>query len=122
MKKRHVYIDEDNGQPFISLRWVISQKVNGERTFPKRRILALGFEEQNFRMDSSTCSRGVRISLTCIVTHRWKVNIIDMKIAFLQGKTIERTFYVRPPKQNLKNQESSLWPCCRKLYMVPENT
>ena len=63
--------------------------------------VARGFEEeQNFRTDSLTCSReGVRISLACIATQRWTVNSIDIKTAFLQGKTTERTIYVRPLKQ-----------------------
>ena len=63
--------------------------------------VARGFEEeQNFRTDSLTCSReGVRISLACIATQRWTVNSIDIKTAFLQGKTTERTIYVRPLKE-----------------------
>ena len=77
LKERDVYIEEDNGQQCISLWWVISQKVTGERTFPKAR----GFEEeQNFRTDSPTCSReGVKISSACIATHRWAVNSTDIE-------------------------------------------
>ena len=64
-------------------------------------------------MDSPTSSRGVRISLACIATHRWTVNIIDIKTAFLQGKTIERTIHVRPPKEATT---SKIWKLRKAVY------
>ena len=62
-KERNVYIEEeDTGQPCISLRWVITEKIINDRKCPKTRLDTWAFEEeQSFRTDSPTCSReGVR--------------------------------------------------------------
>ena len=106
-KERNVYTEEDDcGQECISLRWVIGNKTVEEEIITRARLVARGYEEeQDFRTDSPTCSReGVKIALACIAANGWTLNSIDIKTAFLQGKKIERTVYVRPPKEAETNK------------------
>ena len=101
-KSREVYNEiEDSGQPCISLRWVLKQKTENGQIKTKARLCARGFEEDHeFRTDSPTCSReGLRIGLSLIAARKWSIQSIDVKTAFLQGKDLERTVYVRPPKE-----------------------
>ena len=78
----------------------MKEKVVHEKKIIKARLCARGFEEeQNFRTDSHTCSReGLRLSCCIISPNQWTLNSLDVKTAFLQGKTIERTVFVHPPK------------------------
>ena len=106
---------EDKGQGSISLRWVLKPKmINGQQSL-KARLCARGFEEeQGFRTDSPTCSReGVRLAITTIASHSWKLNSIDVRTAFLQGKEIERTVFVKPPKEA---NTSKIWRLNKCVY------
>lgn len=115
--KRDVYSEvSDEGQNTITLRWVMKDKVIGDgKTSIKARLCARGFqEEQEFRTDSPTCSReGIRTALTLIASNSWKLNSIDVKTAFLQGKAIERDVYVKPPKEANTN---SIWKLKKCVY------
>ena len=109
-KEQNVYNEvEDEGQNTISLRWVVQPKTIEGKTCIKARLCARGFEEeQPFRTDSPTCSReGVRVALTTIASLSWKLNSIDVCTAFLQGKEIERTVFVKPPKET--NNNNKIW-------------
>ena len=85
-KSQNIYAEvEDNGQDLITLRWVCQPKVIDGQASMKARLCARGFEEESdIRSDSPTCSReGVRIALALIAAHKWKVNSLDVKTAFL---------------------------------------
>ena len=77
------------------------EKVNDRSKFVKASLCARGFEEeQNFRTESSTGSRkGLRIACCFISLNQWVLILLDVQTAFLQGKAIERTTFVRPPKE-----------------------
>ena len=79
----------------------MKEKVYNNEKYIRAWLCARGFEEeQNFRTDSPTCSReGLRLACSLIASSYWTVNSLDVKIAFLQGKTIERSVIVRPPKE-----------------------
>ena len=68
----------------------MKEKVVNEKEIIKARLCARGFEEeQNFRKDSPTCSRE-RLRLSCCISsNRWALNSLDVKTAFLQGKTLK---------------------------------
>ena len=113
-KKENVFIEEeDQGQACISLRWVLREKIINDKKSIKARLCARGFEEeQNFRTDSPTCSReGLRLACCLITTYHWVLNSLDVKTAFLQGKILERTVYVRPPKEANTNKIWRLRKC-----------
>ena len=90
---------EDTGQDCISVRWVITPKIIEGKQKMKARLCARGFEESAaFRTDSPTCMReSVRATLSIIATQEWTLHSIDFKTAFLQGNSIGREVFLRPP-------------------------
>ena len=99
-----VYVEFPNdGQKYISTRWVLTEKfVNGNKT-TKARLVASGFEEDHLaklRTDSPTCGKeSLQIVIAIIITNGWEINSLDIKSAFLQGKEISRDLFVKPPKE-----------------------
>ena len=125
--KEAVYDEiNDNGQECISLRWVIMEKVNNGSKFVKARLCARGFEqEQNFRTDSPSCSReGLPVACCFISSSQWVLTSLDLKTAFLQGKAIERTIYVRPltTHARVKNTTTTDVHTINKLIKYIKNT
>ena len=113
-KSQQVYVEEeDRGRRCLSVRWVLTPKMIDSVVSTKARLCARGFEEnQDFRTDSPTCSRiGIRFALTVISSFSWRLNSIDVKTAFLQGKEMERTVYLRPPKEAETNKVWRLKKC-----------
>ena len=104
--KREVY-DEvvDKGQSSVSVRWVITPKIVDGKMTTKARLVAKGFQEvQDFRTDSPTCSReSLRLMIAIIAAHKWHIQSIDVKTAFLQGRKIERSVFLRPPPEAKTN-------------------
>ena len=101
-KSQQVYVEEeDRGQRCLSVRWVLTPKMIDNVVSTKARLCARRFEEnQDFCTDSPTCSRiRIRFALTIISSFSWCLNSIDVKTAFLQGKEMECTVYLRPPKR-----------------------
>ena len=90
--KEDVY-DEviDQGQRHISVRWVVTPKLDNGILKTKARLVARGFEEteNNFRTDSPS----LRVALTIAASKCWTVHSIGIKAAFLQGKPIDRRYF-----------------------------
>ena len=103
------------------LRWVVKPKIIDNKPGLKARLCARGFEEeQNYRTDSPTCSReGIRTILALISSKKWVINSIDAKSAFLQGKHLERTVVVRPPKEANTDKIWKLNKCVYGLADAP---
>ena len=117
-KKHNVYTEVPNdGERHITVRWVITEKVKEGVTVVKARLVARGFEEQEMeviRKDSPTCCReNLRIILTIISSKSWKVNTLDIKSAFLQGKQIDREVYIKPP---VEAGTENLWKLQKTVY------
>ena len=67
---------------------------------------------QDIPPDSPRCSQiGVLSILALIASNRWKLQAIDIKTAFFQGKKIERKVYLRPPKEANTNKIWKLQKC-----------
>jgi len=50
--------------------------------------------------DSPTVDRhSVKLTLSVAVSLKWRVRTLDVSAAFLQGRKIDRTVYVEPPKE-----------------------
>ena len=75
---------ENNGQPTISVCWVLKQKLVDGKCSTKTRLCARGFEEvESFKTESPTCSReSVHVAITLIVSNKWNLNAINIKTAF----------------------------------------
>ena len=117
-KMEEVYEEvEDSGQETISVRWVITPKIDNGVISTKARLVARGFEEDKsgLRTDSPTCMKEtLKTVLAVAVSKDWEVHSIDIKSAFLQGNPINRKIYLRPPKE--ANAEGKLWLLKKVVY------
>ncbi|XP_064629342.1 uncharacterized protein LOC135488628 [Lineus longissimus] len=108
---------QDQGQKCVSTRWVLTLKDTEAGIIPKARLVARGFEEHGANQtDSPTCGNDSwRIVMAVIAQRRWVVNSMDIKTAFLQGKSLERDIFVKPPKEanvsgkSLEAEKVRLW-------------
>lgn len=108
---------EDIGQDTISVRWVITPKLVNDQWTTKARLVARGFQENvdDLRTDSPTCMKEtMRLVLFLASSMKWKINSIDIKAAFLQGKPINRRLYLKPPKEAAA--EGKLWKLKKAVY------
>ena len=108
---------EYKNQPLISCKWVITEKFTDGKKVTKARLVARGFEETilNARTDSPTCSRqALRIVFATAATMNWTLQSLDIRAAFLQGNGIERTVYLKPPREYL--EEGLVWKLKRCIY------
>ena len=106
----------DDGQISMSTRWVITNKIVGDKKVVKARLVARGFEEiQEFRADSPTANKEtVRMFLSLTSTMGWEAKTIDIKAAFLQGDQIEREVIIKPPRE--AESPGILWKLKKCVY------
>ena len=116
-KENNVFEEvEDRKQKAITVRWVITEKVKEGRPITKARLVARGFEENtsSLRKDSPTCSReAIRILIAIASSKRWDCNTVDVKSAYLQGNSIQRKLYLKPPPEF---NNGSLWKLNKTVY------
>ena len=89
---------ENTGQSLISVRWVCTSKEGKV----KARLVARGFEDScsNLRTDSPTCSKmSMRLTIAVASSMKWQINSLDIQSAFLQGETMNRKVYLKPPPE-----------------------
>ena len=106
----------DNGEKAITTRWVCTRKIKGNQVVHKARLVARGFEEDqtSFQKDSPTCSKeSLRLLLAILSSQSWKLHSLDVKSAFLQGIPMQRTVFIRPPKEA---KSVCLWRMLRCPY------
>ena len=101
---REVYNEvDDTGQQKITTKWVMTKKEIEGKPGIKARLVARGYEDEDndiVRSDSPTVSReGIRFTLAIITTNSWDIKSMDISTAFLQGRPIKRTIYIKPPKE-----------------------
>ena len=116
-RRNGVYHEVDDiGQPIISARWVFSEKIKEGEKVVKARLVARGFEEklEDLPTDSPTCAKDtLRLALSVIAANDWKCNSLDVKAAFLQGDSIQRDVFIRPPKEF---SAGKLWKLNKTVY------
>ena len=121
-KTNEVYKEVNNqGQEYVSVRWVTTTNLIDKKVICKARLCARGFEEeQPFRTDSPTGSReGLRLTLSVIASNNWELNSLDIKSAFLQGKDIDRTVFIKPPPEASTDKLWKLKKCVYGLADAP---
>ena len=121
--ERDIYEDvPNNGQPYMTVRWVVTQKNVKNQPVTKAQLLAHGFQEmQDLRKDSPMCSReSVRLTFAIIAAMSWKLKSLDIKTAFLQGQTIDRTIHVLPPPEAETQALWKLRKCIHGLADAPQ--
>ena len=109
-------------QPLMTVRWVLTEKDGENGTLVKARLVAHGYKEtQAFRTDSPTRPReSIRISLALISSKSWTLKSLDIKTAFLQSNTINRTIFVKPPPEAKTDMIWTLKKCIYGLADAPQ--
>ena len=106
----------NNNQKAITVRWVVTEKVKQGKRITKARLVARGFEEDtsNLRKESPTCSReAIRILILIASSKKWECHTVDVQAAYLQGNTIDRKIYLRPPSEF---NSGYLWRLKKTVY------
>ena len=75
--------------------------LSDEQKGVKAHLVVRGFDEDDkVQVDSPTASKStLRTAFAVIANDGWKCETIDIKTAFLQGRTIERKVFVKPPRE-----------------------
>ena len=119
-KEYKVYsrVPADDGIQPISVRWVFVNKEIEGKVVPKARLVARGFQDSESSTKetfSPTCKRSsLRILFTVVATMKWKIQIIDITSAFLQGRPIDRDVYLVPPPE--ANEKDIYWKLNTCVY------
>ena len=112
-----VYDEVDNiGQKFITVRWVITEKYHDQKLVKKARLVARGFEEDDnsTRNDSPTCSKNIlRLVCNFANSNKWPIQSMDITAAFLQGTSIDREVFLKPP---VEAGTKKLWKLRASVY------
>lgn len=108
----------DEGQKAVSSRWVIVEK-DGDTEGTKKvkgRLCVRGFEEDDKpQSDSPTAAREtLKIIAFISANEKWKLESYDVTSAFLQGKTLERNIFMKPPKE--RETQGYLWKLKKACY------
>ena len=105
-------IVDDKGQDKITTTWVLTEKGNEVRA----RLTARGFQEEgDFPTDSPTVQKhSVRLLLAIAAQNKWDLSTTDISSAFLQGNTLDREVFIKPPKE--ANLPGKLWKLNKCLY------
>ena len=75
--------------------------------------------KENIRADSPTASKDtLKLALIIAANEGFKVKTGDVKSAFLQGKSLERTIFVKPPPE--ANREGKLWLLLQAAYGISD--
>ena len=110
---------EQRGNMIGSIWVVVNKELMGE-TVCKARICCRGdMETIEIKTDSPTISKpSERLLLTVAASKGYKLQSLDFKAAFLQGKTLEREVIVVPPKDLVKyeNGKRILWRLNKSMY------
>ena len=107
---------EDSGENYITVQWVITQKYENEKRLVKARLVARGFQEDRsyIRKDSPTVTReGLRLLMCLTVSKKWKIQSLDIKSAFLQGNSLKRAVFIKPP---VEANTKKLWRLNKCVY------
>ena len=116
-KSFNVYTEvSDLGQKTISTRWVVTKKDICNQECVKARLVVRGFEEENqIQSDSPTASKStLRMVMAIASSNNWKIETIDIKAAFLQGKDLDRDVFVLPPKE--VREDGVIWKLNKAAY------
>lgn len=109
----------DTGQSTLSTRWVVTQK-SGDKF--KARLVIRGFEEvDETAVDSPTGDKSsTRIIYSLAASYGWTIETVDIKGAFLQSEKLDRTVFVKPPR-NLK-KVGLVWQLDRPAYGLKDSS
>ena len=123
-EKMGVYEIVDNeGQNYVSVRWVLNEKVKEGIKVKKARLVARGYEDDlhDEQTDSPTINKdSLKLAFMISASKQWEIHSLDIKAAFLQGQPLTREVYIKPPREaKLKNK---LWKLRQCVYGLKDSS
>lgn len=95
----------NESQCIVFVKCVETKKNKSNGTVHKVKLVAWGFEEtekDSIRKDSPTyCKENFGLILSIIFSLNLKVYSLGTKSAFLQGQTIKRNVFIKPPSETI---------------------
>ena len=118
-------MEEKKGMNIACTKWIIKEKEEeeeGRKTW-KVRLVGKGFTENfgnKYECEAPICSfEGLKIVLAMTKNFGWKVKMVDIKRAHLQGDEMTREVYLRLPKEARFNQ---IWHIRKTVYGLKDAT
>ena len=102
----------------ISCKWVETEKSGPDQEIVyKSRLCVRGFEEKNPpNGQSPTADKNIlRMFLALAVAYSWKVEMMDVRAAFLQSDPLTRVVLVKPPKE-FRRDSNTVWKLNKPVY------
>ena len=98
----------DEGQDTVGSQWVITpkEKYDGQKQACKARLVAKGFQESlKPQSDSPTAAKESFKMLVAVAANSgFKLASVDIRVAFLQSRTLDRDVFMKPPPDIRKKE------------------
>ena len=106
--------------PLISTRWILTTKERLDKSnYMKARLVIRGFEDidkDSVLSESPTAHvESVKVMLAILPTIGFKPKKMDISTAFLQGKSLTRPVFIKPPKEANVSDEKC-WMLLKGVY------
>ena len=108
----------DEGQSTLNTNWVLTKKVIEGKEGVKARLCVRGDQEKDvdaIRTDSPTVNKtNVKLFYILAAMKDWKIKTADVKAAFLQGASLDRDVFLKPPKE--RRIPGVIWKMVKRAY------
>ena len=113
-------LSKEERESLLPSTWSIVYKGDPKDAIVKARLCVRGDLEkgiEHIRTDSPTANpESLRLILTFAASTGFKINSIDFSSAFVQGKDIDRTVFLRPPPDIRLQKPGMVWKVIKRLY------
>ena len=102
----------------IASTWSVVNKGTSSDPVIKARLCARGdLEKVEVRTDSPTTSKAsIRLILSIAASNKWVLHSLDFTNAFLQGASLEREVFLRPPPDVRERNPGVVWQLIKRIY------
>ena len=120
---KEVKVSESRGS-LITTRWVFTTKENDDKSsYLKARLVIRGFqdiEKDTVISESPTAHiESLKVTLALPPTLGFRPKKMDISTAFLQGKSLDRAVYVKPPPE-AGVDDSKCWMLLKGAYSLTD--
>lgn len=113
-------LSKEDKEKMLPSTWSIVYKGDPKDGNVKAQLCVRGDKEkgvENIRTNSPTVNaESLRLLLTFAASTGLKINSLDFSSAFVQGKDIERTVFLRPPPDIRAKRPGMVWRVVKRLY------
>ena len=112
--------DVDQNSTVLGTRWIDTWKQGSLGTkILKSRLVAKGNQENSIDLNTyaPTVSKEILMMMASLAaTNKWQIESMDVETAFLRSRDLQRVVYLRPPREAVGNDKSTLWRLKTAVY------